>query len=227
MSAARPSLRTSIAKTINRARRRGPADAARALWRQLRSDLDSSGTLQVLTRASGGTLQRRPDLTFRRAGPGDARPYARDIATDSPSTFRRRLSASTHCYVVESRGRLLHASWVTTASAWTAELAAFLSPPAGDAYIYESFTRPEARGRGIYPFALHNICADLWGRGIRRAWIAVETANQPSRRAISKAGFEPAFELSFRRRQRKAQVGQPIGPLAELADGFVSDRPRD
>lgn len=226
MSAARPSFATSLAKTINRARRRGPREAARALWEQLRSNIDSHGTLEVLTRPTGGTPERRQELTFRRAGPGDARAYARDIATDSPTTFRRRLSAATHCYLVVSRGRLLHASWVTTGSAWTAELSAFISPPVGDAYIYESFTRPEARGRGIYPFALHNICAVLGEQGIQRAWIALEASNEPSRRAIAKAGFEPAFELRFRRRRRKVQVERPVGPLADIAEDLVSDHPR-
>lgn len=227
MSAARPTLATSLARTINRARRRGPSEAAGALWEQLRSNIDSHGTLHVLARWTGGTPERRQDLTFRRAGPGDARAYARDIGTDSPTTFRRRLSAATHCYVVVSRGRLLHASWVTTGSAWTAELGAFISPPVGDAYIYESFTRPDARGRGIYPFALHNICAELAKRGVPRAWIATEASNEPSRRAIAKAGFEPAFELGFRRRRGKVQVERPVGPLADAADDFVSDDPRN
>lgn len=186
----------------------------------------SEGRLLVLERATGGSRSHRADATFRPATEADAAAYARDIATDSQRTFRERLSTDTRCYLVESRGRLLHASWVTTASAWTAELNAFVSPPPGDAYIYESFTRPETRGRGIYPFALDNICADLAERGIPRAWIAVEATNAPSVRAISKAAFQPAFEIAFRRRRGKVQVDRPMGARAALAEGFVSSVPR-
>lgn len=222
MSASRPNVADSLSKILNRARSRGPSEAAGALWDQLRSSIRSDGRLLVLTRPSGGTAELRPDLTFREADLSDAAAYARHIGTDSVRTFRGRLSEETRCYLVESSGRLLHASWVTTGSAWTAELKTFVCPPDGDAYIYESFTRPETRGRGIYPFALRNICRVLAERDIGRAWIAVEATNAPSVRAITKAGFEPAFELAFHRRWLKVQVEAPSGPHPELATGFVS-----
>lgn len=225
MSASRPSFADSLSRTFNRARRRGIAEAASAVWGPLRANLGSSGKLRVLDRPTGGEPEHRPDASFRIAAPEDAAAYARDIATDSARTFRSRLSDETECYLVESRGRLLHASWVTTDSAWTLELDAFVSPPPGHAYIYESFTRPETRGRGIYPFALRNICADLAGRGIPRAWIAVEATNAPSARAISKAGFDVAFELPFHRRWGKVQVERAIGPRTEHAASFVSPAP--
>ena len=227
MPTARPTFGDSLSKTINRARHRGPAEALGDLSERIRSRLGTqSGVLQILERPTDGTLQHLSDASFRKATASDAPAYARDIATDSPRTFRRRLSPETGCYLVESRGRILHASWVTSGSAWTAELDAFVTPPEGDAYIYESFTRPETRGRGIYPFALHNICADLGQSSVPRAWIAVEATNAPSVRAISKAGFELAFELRFRRERGKVQVEAAIGPRSGLADGFVTEAPR-
>ena len=121
--------------------------------------------------------------------------------------------------MVEDGYRLLHASWVTTARAWTSEIRAFVSPPVGDAYIYESFTRSETRGRGIYPFALFSICAELGRRRVARAWVGVEAGNAPSIRAITKGGFEPAFELSFHRSWGAVRMEEPTGPLAE--QGFT------
>ena len=131
------------------------------------------------------------------------------------ATFRQRLSPWTHCFVVEDESRFLHASWVTTARAWTSEIRGFVSPPVGDAYIYESFTRPETRGRGIYPFALLSICAELGRQRVARAWVGVEGDNTSSIRAITKGGFEHAFELSFHRSWGRVRVGEPTGPLAE------------
>lgn len=226
MSASPSAVADSLSKTVNRVRHRGPSETAGELWGRLRSNVRSDGTLLVFSRDSGGTIEHRPDLTFRAGDASDAAAYAREIGTDSVRTFRNRLTEESRCYLVESSGRLLHASWVTTGSAWTAELKAFVAPPIGDAYIYESFTRPETRGRGIYPFALRNICVELAEMTIPRAWIATEATNAPSIRSIEKAGFEPSFHLVFHRRRLKVQVEPPAGPHPELARGFVTADPR-
>ncbi len=112
------------------------------------------------------------------------------MGTDSPESFSSRLADTNGCYLVLEGGRIVHSSWVSTGSTWTREIRMFLSPPEGEAYIYESLTRPEMRGRGIYPFALRGICAHLARRGVHRAWIGVEASNDSSIRAIQKGGFE-------------------------------------
>ncbi|MBA2726001.1 MAG: GNAT family N-acetyltransferase [Actinobacteria bacterium] len=119
------------------------------------------------------------------------------------------------CFIAEEGGRILHASWVTTSGAWTREVQALLSPPPGDAYVYESFTRSEARGRGIYPLALAGMLTELSRLGIRRVWVGVESSNQASRRAIGKAGFEEALSIRFWRDRGRLSVGVPIGSLAD------------
>ena len=148
--------------------------------------------------------------------------YARDIGTDSVSSFRSRLSERTHCFLVDDGDLLVHSSWVTTAAAWTRELSTYLVPPRGDAYIYESFTRPEARGRGVYPFALQRIAAWASDEGLRRVWVAVEEHNPPSIRAVSKADFAEGFRIDFARRWGRVDVGTPYGPDASEARGFLS-----
>jgi ribosomal protein S18 acetylase RimI-like enzyme len=91
----------------------------------------------------------------------------------------------------------------------------FIVPP-GDAYIYESFTRPEMRGRGIYPAVLSTISERLGAQGVRCLWIAVEATNLSSLRAIQKAGFAFAFEIGLRRRLGRTEVSIPDG----VAPGF-------
>ena len=145
-------------------------------------------------------LRHDPALVFRAATPADGDLYAREIGTDSAATFRRRLTDTTECFLVHGGDVLLHASWVTTGAAWTREIDAYIVPPEGDAYVYESFTRPQARGRGVYPFALGGICAWARDRGLERVWVAVESGNAPSLKAIRKAGFEPAYEMRYGRR---------------------------
>ncbi|MDP9069423.1 MAG: hypothetical protein M3N53_13910 [Actinomycetota bacterium] len=226
MSETRPTLRESLSKTAARASSRGLREVAGERWRQLQEAVRSDGALKLMTRAVGGEPPG-DDLRFTLATPADAEAYARDIGTDSAATFRRRLSPTTDCCLVRSDDTILHASWLTTSRAWTSEIKAFLAPPQGDAYIYESFTRSEARGRGVYPFALLSICHELGLRGLSQAWVAVEVGNQPSIRAITKAGFSEGFEIRFRRRGGRVLIDPPAGPLAETATGFISGRNGD
>ncbi len=223
MAESRPTFSQTLAKAAARAASRGVREVAAEAWDQVRAGVRSQGALKLMIAPTGG---ERPDaeLRFALATEADAEPYARDIGTDSPATFRARLTGTTICCLVYADDKVLHASWVTTSRAWTSEIRAFLVPPAGDAYIYESFTRADARGRGIYPFALGCIRAELAQRGSARAWVGVESDNERSIRAITKAGFVEAFEIRFRRRWGGVKIDPPSGPLAEAGPSFISRR---
>lgn len=207
---------------MSRARSRGVAEAGGAVWGGVKGALRSEGRLLFLVREAGGTAEQRENLLFRAATLADAPRYARDIGTDSAATFRRRLSPWTQCFVVADGSTFLHASWVTSARAWTSEIRAYIAPPVGDAYVYESFTRPETRGRGIYPFALTSMCAVLAEQRVARVWVGVEAGNAPSIRAITKGGFQNAFEIGFRRAWGRVQVEEPTGPLAAQGRTMVA-----
>lgn len=218
----RPPLLARTASTLNRVRARGPREVLQLGISRLRGWMSSSDELLMFVRDTARAGDDRADLRFREAVPGDGESYARWIGTDSATTFRSRLSDGTKCFVVEDGEAIVHSSWVTTTAAWTRELHAFLTPPAGSAYIYESFTRSEARGRGIYPYALHRIVDWGAGAGLQRLWVAVEADNPASLRAVSKAGFGEAFRLPFARRFGRVRLGDPSGPLAEEARAFLS-----
>lgn len=226
MSETRPTPLETLSKAFARLRSRGPGEVASTVRSQLWSALSSKGSIRLMVRDAGGAPVAQPPLEFRRGGPDDAAAYERDIGTDSAWSFRRRLTDGTGCYVVLENDRILHASWTTTRSAWTGELRSYIRPPAGDAYVYESYTRPETRGRGIYPFALRNMCADLAGRGIERIWVGVEPDNAPSVRAIAKAGFGEAMDLPFERRMFRVRLEPARGPMAHLAPELLVARTR-
>lgn len=184
-------------------RARGPAELAGVVRDRVREWIKSDDELIMLAREAGAhtpSFRHDPGLAFRAATPADADLYAREIGTDSAATFRRRLTATTECFLVHGGNELLHASWVTAGAAWTREIDAYIVPPEGDAYVYESFTRPQARGRGVYPFALRGICEWARDRALARVWVAVEAGNAPSLKAIRKAGFEPAYDMRYARR---------------------------
>ena len=217
----RPSLNHQILRVLNRAKRRGAGEVAGLLTDRLKEAWSSEETLILLVRDAARLQLDAPGLTFRRAVPADGLRYAHDVGTDSATTLAARLADDVMCFLVEDGERILHASWVTTSGAWTREIQTLLRPPQGDAYVYESFTRADARGRGIYPFALAGMVTYLADAGIRRVWVGVEAGNTPSRRAIAKAGFEEGFKVRFSRRRSRLKVDPPTGPLATEGRSFL------
>jgi GNAT superfamily N-acetyltransferase len=213
----RPSPWQSALKLGTRLRARGPGEIIMLAAERLREFASSDDVLVLYVRPTSGRAPSRsvpPELVLRWAMAEDGPRYARDIGTDSARTFRDRLSESTRCFLAERDDLIVHASWVTTAAAWTRELRRYFGPPAGDAYVYESFTRPEVRGQGVYPLALDGIVERLAPEGVARAWVGVEADNPSSARAVTKAGFKPGCEIPFGRRLGRLRVEPPEGPLA-------------
>lgn len=221
MSMSITSLRNGLAKNIARARARGISEMAGAVTGSWRAAVHSEGELTFLTRTAAweGRVKRSDEpMALQRASFADAADYAHFIGTDAARTFAARLSDTASCWLVRARGTVVHATWTTRGVAWTSEIRRFFVAPQGSAYIYESFTRPEARGLGVYPFALVGIGHALATEGVDTLFVGVEADNHPSVRAITKAGFEPAFSLRFRRRWGRAELSPATGPLPELAE---------
>ncbi len=206
-----------ISKVLARAKSRGPAEVGRTALERLREETFSDNLLIVMTRDSGADPESFPGMELQEATRADADAYEREVGTDSAKTFRAKLSPETHCYLARSGERIVHASWVTTAAVWTREVRRYFKPPRGDAYVFASFTRPEFRGRGIYPFVLRAISRRLDERGIARVWIGVIGDNPASLNAVLKAGFTDAFRISYRRRFGVLVLDHATGPLAHLA----------
>jgi hypothetical protein len=225
MASGKPTFLQAISKTKARLRTRGAREIVQNFWGGLRGAVRTDDELIFLVRSAAwsGDVVRRTDepLHLARATPKDGPDYERYIGTDSAATFSARLSDSTSCWLIRGRGIVLHATWTTTGAAWTSEVDRFFVPPAGGAYIYESFTRPEARGLGVYPFALVEIGHVLSGEGIETLLVGVEAGNAPSIRAITKAGFEPAFTIGLHRRWGRVRLDEPSGPRPELASSCL------
>lgn len=161
-----------------------------------------------------------PGMRIREAEPADASAYERDVGTDLAATVKSRLASPTSsCWLAEKDGGIVHSSWMETEAAWVGEADRFFVVPSGDAYIYQSFTRPEMRGQGVYPAVLRTISARSASRGIRRLWIAAERTNLSSLRAIEKAGFVRSFEIVVRRRLGRTVVTVPAGAEPQLREG--------
>jgi GNAT superfamily N-acetyltransferase len=148
-------------------------------------------------------------LVFRREH--DARVMAalqgRDVAH-----MRARFADGNRAYVATLDGEPAAWGWIATLTATIGELAATFAIPAGHRYLWNFVTRPEHRGRGIYPRLLEHILREE-ARESERFWIAYAPENRASAKGIARSGFTAVAELSF------DGAGQPAVRGTDLALG--------
>jgi GNAT superfamily N-acetyltransferase len=131
--------------------------------------------------------------------------------------MRARLDDGHRAYVACIDGEPAAWGWVATRAATIGELGATLALPAGHRYLWNFVTRPEHRGRGVYPRLLEHILREE-SRDTERFWIAYAPENHASASGIRKSGFRAVAELSFDRDGRAAVRGTD----AELGDEAAS-----
>lgn len=105
--------------------------------------------------------------------------------------FYRRMREGKTGFVAEHNGRIMHYSWVSLHDEYESWSGRWVRLEKNEAYIYDGFTAPDARGRGIYPAVLRGIEKTLHEKGIRKLWIIIGRHNTSSLRAAERAGFVP------------------------------------
>jgi hypothetical protein len=145
---------------------------------------------------------------FRRNCLDDLQYYERTSKEQQPpDTYRKmaveRLEQGFHLYTFVEDNRLLHYAWLierqTRGEDGWVDQAYF--PPPDTAVLFDHFTHPVARGRGLYHQALCRLLHDA--RTIaraRQAYVTVFGSNGPSRHVIEKVGFQHAGSLFKERR---------------------------
>lgn len=147
---------------------------------------------------------------------------------------RRRREGKHHLYSVVEEGVLVHYGWVTYPQERAPDAALGLEfiPPQGSAALWDYFTHPRARGRGLYLRTLWQCLHDAVEiDGAQHAFIYVYADNVISRRVIEKAGFEYrgslVLERRFLRTHRYATyVGEPLN-VRLLACGRSAESRKD
>jgi GNAT superfamily N-acetyltransferase len=127
-----------------------------------------------------------------------------------PSEMQQRFAQGHRAYVAYLDGEPAAWGWVAIRSASIGELGSSFRIPEGERYLWNFVTRPEYRGRGIYPRLLRAIL-ESEAYDAERFWIAYAPENHASASGIAKAGFVPVAELSF------SEDGSPA--VSDLAPG--------
>ena len=140
-------------------------------------------------------------LQLRRATEADVQAIGRLPEADSVPALRRGLAVGHELWVVTHRdGQPAFACWMHRGSTPVAAAAdGWLELPPGVACLEDTVTAPELRGNGIAPAAWCAIADRIAAEGIRTLVMKIETGNSPSRRAVAKAGFREAAEMTLDR----------------------------
>ncbi len=123
-----------------------------------------------------------------------------------------------HLYSVVDDGTLVHYGWLTYPQLRAPDAALGLEfvPPDGSAALWDYFTHPRARGRGLYLNTLRQCLHDAVDLdGARQVFIYVYADNTISKHVIEKAGFtyrgSLVRETNFGRTRRYATfAGEPL-----------------
>jgi ribosomal protein S18 acetylase RimI-like enzyme len=136
--------------------------------------------------------------------------------------IERRLSDGGRVWLVRSRDELAFSCWTFARSTPTiAATGGWLELPEGVVCLEDSITAPAYRGRSIAPAAWAAL-ADRLGSEASTIVTKVETHNEPSIRAVEKAGFRQIARMEYRRiggaeRVRVAPLVAGDSVAAELA----------
>jgi RimJ/RimL family protein N-acetyltransferase/CelD/BcsL family acetyltransferase involved in cellulose biosynthesis len=127
--------------------------------------------------------------------------------TDFLGRALQQMENGSHVYTAAADGRLDHYGWLTERvrkSHFSEVDAEFVYPP-NSAVLFDYYTHPAARGRGLYQRAVLQMLKDAASiPGTERVYISVLADNRPSRHVIEKLGFN--YECSLLRRSRFGRV---------------------
>jgi GNAT superfamily N-acetyltransferase len=115
------------------------------------------------------------------------------------------VSIQAHCQRLENSPVACH-GFVVRDAARHAVACALLASEGEFVGLYDVFTAPAARGRGLS----RQLCGQLLRRaaaqGARRAYLQVEAGNHAARAVYAKLGFEDAYRYHYRALPHAADV---------------------
>ena len=126
-----------------------------------------------------------------------------------------RLREGQRCCMVLRHNKFISYCWMAERRTYIGEVKRDINLKEGDIYLYDCYTLPEERGKGLYPLLLMRASQKASHEGFRRALIFSESRNIFSRKGILKAGFHFIGEVAFCRilgnvQLRKNDTGYPI-----------------
>ena len=185
-----------------------PRSVLPIFWKAVKSRLWYERELRVYRYPLDETPALPLPTIFRRDCLDDLQYYERSSKEQQPPHIYRaqaveRTAQGFHLYTFVDDGRLLHYAWLIERQTrgedgWVDQV---YFPPPETAVLFDHFTHPLARGRGLYFQALCRLLHDARKiEGARQAYVTVFASNGASRHVIEKAGFQYEGSLCKTRR---------------------------
>ena len=109
----------------------------------------------------------------------------------------RRLESGEHVYTYSENGKLLHYGWFieSQTNAYFSEIEQQYGYPEKGSVLYDFYSHPAARGRGLYQKSIVAMLQEAAAIGSQAAYISCLADNAPSRHVIEKIGFSHESSL--------------------------------
>jgi ubiquinone/menaquinone biosynthesis C-methylase UbiE/ribosomal protein S18 acetylase RimI-like enzyme len=168
----------------------GVGHVIRHIGRKLASPLAEWGHLGFYARDLDGVLPVPVShgLELRQASMADLPRLLYPSRTATAESLAERFGRGHLCFVAIDRddGPAAHARWVSTDLAYIPELGCDVILAPGEAYMYDGFTRPDARGSGVDGAIRCQIFQSLREAGFRRVYSYVRSDNPVGVRAAGR-----------------------------------------
>ena len=108
-----------------------------------------------------------------------------------------RLKAGDLCFIGEKNGDIVHYRWICFNEVFVNELERKIRMRPNSAYMYDAYTVPKYRGKGIHPAVLTNAEDYLFQSGIKEMYTVILSNNHSSLRTWQKIGSRKMGEVTF------------------------------
>ena len=174
-------------------------DGLRQLWFRALGELGYRRQLvtELLLPAQVVDAPQPPEAEARFLGDADLDAYA-TLHRDSREA-RERFARGERCFGIWLDRRLVSTRWLATGTARLGYLGREVALAPGDVHIYETYTEPGHRGRGISGIAGAIVPAALAAEGARRLVGVLEPENRTGIRANEKVGYRIVGKIGYLR----------------------------
>jgi ribosomal protein S18 acetylase RimI-like enzyme len=136
-------------------------------------------------------------VAWEEPGPASVADLAAAMGLADPGPAVGRMERGARGFAGRVDGMIACYGWVSPGTESIGELEREIRLPPAEAYIWDCFTLPGHRGRGLYKALLAHMVEVLRTEGYGRVWIGASLANRPSVRGFEAAGFAPVLRVFY------------------------------
>lgn len=153
--------------------------------------------LEFVTGADSGSPETLDDVEIGILSPGDLGEYLALHQADGLAEVRRRLERGDTCHCARHEGQIVSVVWSAKGSPVVRWVGRTLALAPDEVYLYDAFTSPECRNRGILSRMISTVVSEHAVSGARRVLMAIVPENRASARVLAHVGARPFARMGY------------------------------